>query len=399
MTSDPSFLGAIDRWLRAALEDRPRTFSTLVRRLPGVDPILVLHRLSSASFQENPLAAAIVRNAQTPHADSSIPHRAPVPHPLDYDWRYGSKALATLTQMIERLVPRGGRVVLIGAPTLVKPLLRRSNGYRISLVDRNPFWRDQFAEVDVQTLDVSTDDCPESVRASADLVVIDPPWYDDGYAAFVWFARQSLRRAGKLAVSVLPVGTRPSAAKDRGHLERLVKGYGFSLVERHASILDYATPPFEVNAMRAAGIHAKLEQWRVGDLWLYSEDSKGSSQARPASVSGRDWHELSFNEVRIKFDANAATGSAQLRSIIPGDVLPSVSARFPGRDRATVWTSGNRVFASANSAALFDLCRAASWDPVDGFTAANLSGEERTLLAFVEGIVELERREYGKSAV
>lgn len=399
MISDRSFLRAVDGWLREALEDHPRTFSTVVGRLPGVDPILVLDRLSSALFQENPFAAAVVRDAQTPLASPSMPYRAPVPHPLDYDWRYGSKAIATLTQMIERSVAPGGRVVLIGAPTLVEPLLRQSNGYRISLVDRNPFWRDQFADVDVQTLDVSTDDCPESVRASADLVVIDPPWYDDGYATFVWFARQSLRSAGKLAVSVLPVGTRPSAMKDRGHLERLLRDYGFSLVKQHDSVLDYATPPFEVNAMRAAGIHARLEHWRVGDLWLFSEDSKGNSQARPACVRERDWHELSFDKVRIKFDANAATGSAQLRSIIPGDVLPSVSARFPGRDRATVWTSGNRVFECANSAALFELCRAASWDAVDGFTAARVSNEEGTLLASVEGIIKLEQCEYGELAV
>src|SRR5712691_8552322 len=35
---------------------------------------------------------------------------------------------------------------------------------------------------------------------------------------------------------------------------------------------------------------------------------------------------------------------AGLRSIVPGDVLSSISRRDPRRRKAAVWTSGNRLF-------------------------------------------------------
>jgi dihydroorotase-like cyclic amidohydrolase len=41
-----------------------------------------------------------------------------------------------------------------------------------------------------------------------------------------------------------------------------------------------------------------------------------------------------------------------LRSIVPGDILPSVSRRDPRRANADVWTSGNRIFACGGTSTL-----------------------------------------------
>src|SRR5207248_3620298 len=44
--------------------------------------------------------------------------------------------------------------------------------------------------------------------------------------------------------------------------------------------------------------------------------------------------------------------SPVLRSLVPGDILPTVSRRDPRRKNATVWTSGNRIFGCDGTATL-----------------------------------------------
>ena len=52
-----------------------------------------------------------------------------------------------------------------------------------------------------------------------------------------------------------------------------------------------------------------------------------------------------FSEERIRLLNDAAFRDPRLKSLVPGDILPTVSRRDPRRQQVDVWTSGNRVFA------------------------------------------------------
>jgi hypothetical protein len=59
-----------------------------------------------------------------------------------------------------------------------------------------------------------------------------------------------------------------------------------------------------------------------------------------------NWSEEVFQGVRIRFRKDDRRGfrDPRLKSIVPGDVLPSVSRWDDRRKHADVWTSGNRIF-------------------------------------------------------
>jgi hypothetical protein len=58
-------------------------------------------------------------------------------------------------------------------------------------------------------------------------------------------------------------------------------------------------------------------------------------------VHVESWREATFGPVRIKI---RRTEAPNLTSLVPGDILDTVSRRDPIRSRIGLWTSGNRVF-------------------------------------------------------
>lgn len=58
-----------------------------------------------------------------------------------------------------------------------------------------------------------------------------------------------------------------------------------------------------------------------------------------------EWHKNSTSGIRIqKLTDENSFQDPRLISIVPNDVLPTVSRRDPRRKLARVWTSGNRIF-------------------------------------------------------
>jgi hypothetical protein len=68
--------------------------------------------------------------------------------------------------------------------------------------------------------------------------------------------------------------------------------------------------------------------------------------SRPAMDPEPSWTERSIGLTRFKLQETLSTDFASpvLRSIVPGDILPTVSRRDIRRKDATVWTSGNRIY-------------------------------------------------------
>ena len=48
----------------------------------------------------------------------------PMPHPLDYDWRFSPATVESLSARCIQLAPAESEIALLGAPSLVPPLAR-----------------------------------------------------------------------------------------------------------------------------------------------------------------------------------------------------------------------------------------------------------------------------------
>ncbi len=76
---------------------------------------------------------------------------------------------------------------------------------------------------------------------------------------------------------------------------------------------------------------------------------------RPIMEPEPTWTERSLGLTRFKLRETTLDRlrvTRPDRSLVPGDVLPSVSRRDPRRKDATVWTSGNRIFGCDGTATL-----------------------------------------------
>jgi hypothetical protein len=88
------------------------------------------------------------------------------------------------------------------------------------------------------------------------------------------------------------------------------------------------------------------EDWRRGNLAVFVR-TQLAHVPRPQPVDDAAWTEEVLLGMRVRIRPQLARGfqDPTLKSLVPGDVLPSVSRRDPRRQFADVWTSGNRIFA------------------------------------------------------
>jgi hypothetical protein len=222
----------------------------------------------------------------------------------------------------------------------------------------------------------------------ASAVIVDPPWYEEHLAGFLWSAAQLCRVGGHVLVSTPPIGTRPGIDRDRKRLLDWARRLGLTHLRTEAAILPYCSPPFEINALRAEGLCGILEDWRRGDLTVFV---KGAQIALPRPVpppaSEGEWVEERIHGVRVRVRPPESSNFAdpKLLTIVGGDILPSASRRDDRRALVDVWTSGNRVFACQGRNVLTQILRALATgnSPVEivaGHLGRDLSAVEQTLV-------------------
>lgn len=179
--------------LIAGTAARCDNFADLLARLPGVGPdesAATLRRLAAASLIDpaaagrlipvaEPVAAPIPATATPPgelRAGASEASVLPVPHPLDYDWRFTRPAVGSLLTRCLQLTGPGATIVLLGTPTLTEAAAMAPEGRRWLLLEASPATvaaLDRLTPGRVLRCDLSRDDLP---YLDARVVVADPPW-------------------------------------------------------------------------------------------------------------------------------------------------------------------------------------------------------------------------------
>jgi hypothetical protein len=360
---DTGFEESVDRWILAALHaDRIGNLDDLVCHLPGVYPTDVraaVNRLETCGRLPVATARRLRRRAQAVSSPATADWQLPVPHPLDFDWRFSTGALERLVAECEQLAG-GEQVVLLGAPTVMCALRERSRVPAL-LLDANPGVVGSFPPDPnylVRKCDFRLDELP---NVTARVIVLDPPWYRDHERLFLWAASRLSRSGTTVLVSMPAEGTRPGVAKETEAALQSAGRWGLEVRWREPGALAYLSPPFERNALAAAGLKGIPHEWRRGDLIALQATATTAEDCAPEASTDR-WPEVTFGRVRVRVRVPATPRFGrilpQLRSVVPGDVLDSVSRRDARRDMADVWTSGNRIFSCESPAALMVVLQA-----------------------------------------
>ena len=370
------------------------SLNELVNTLPGVHPNDIARELSA-------MTGLVLKEQAAPLSRRGDPHviKLPVPHPLDFDWRFTSETINDLFRRVSEVEPTAGGVCFLGAPTLFRAAVERSMARPFYLVDASVASAQalQVAPGRMFVSDLLTEALPD-LRAG--VVVSDPPWYEEFIRAFLWAAAQLVEVGGSVLLSFPPVGTRPYIEDEWKRAHKFAQQLGLTLRERSLS-LKYVSPPFEQNALRAAHHQYVQPDWRPGVLVLFEKTGE-CREPRPSSdVCHPKWSEQSFLGVRWRFrqQPQAIVCRPLLVEAVPGDILDSVSRRDPRRAKADVWTSGNRIFACPNTASLELIVRAlASGIRPDTYVSAVLQrklseAERRDVLLAAKDVARITARE------
>jgi hypothetical protein len=335
--SAPAFDAFVDRAVHAAAATAT-DFADLLVRLPGIGPTDALRALAVdradtdyARLRDNARALSVPDGPFDQGAD------LPLPHPLDMEWRFSQETVQSLLDQAVDLTSDGDAILLLGVPSIAAAA-RRTTADRQFLVTGEDNVICEALER-ATTGDARFVHRPNGRLAAA--AIIDPPWYIDAYAEMLGSCSARCAADASVLLALPPIGVRPSAEADRSAMLAIAAAAGFAVTEERQQV-GYRTPLFEIAAWRAAGIGAWLPDWRTGEM-IRIVKRRAPAGVVPVPLKPPAF-ELTLEGVRLKLLLDRA-GPATVAPIVEGEVLPSVSARLPGRDRASLWTSSNRAFA------------------------------------------------------
>lgn len=315
-----------------------------------------------------PNAAALKRAGST---DDQL--EFPEPHPLDYDWRFTADTAERMALRILSETPGAGHIVLIGTPTLFNTIPNSRSDCRVTLIDGSEELVTYLARqkqrpgLTCKYVDLTLG--PAKFDESSNVVMCDPPWYVEYYAAFLAQATVITEIGATVFISLLPLCTRPESERDRREILNIASSLGLAPYALEPGVLIYDIPTFERESLSREGLSV-TEEWRRGDLLILKKGSAPSEQemrralqrTNLAHQDRREWKEVLIGARRIKLRRAADDNNEepQLVRIEQDDLLPTVSRRYPGRQNVDLWLWDNRVFKVTNRRAFWKALKVAA---------------------------------------
>ena len=405
ISSDARFARFVKVSIVRAIRKGARTFEDLLLHLPSIYPTEVL----AAVDEMRGLRSVEDELVNQIRADAGVrPQRVvrggsllPLPHPLDFEWRFSEETCRELLVGATEMTRSGETILLYGTPGLAYAA--------VSLPVRNR--RIVFAGADtvvtrrLRSLN-DTSGRPISVLIGggvepgcASAVVVDPPWYLDYLSPMLRVAAEACRLDGVVLAGLPPLGIRPGVSDERDAVDSFLARQGLDRMALEELAVSYETPFFEANALAAVGVYVPAV-WRRGDLAVYRRRMalRGGTVAPKSPLEAWEEVEVEGMRIRVQFGTGASASRGVLESVVRGDVLPSVSRRDLRRAKANVWTSGNRIFRTGDPMLFLEAACACKDDRVNGGTRSlwrSVAEQDvlATLVARLQRIAEIEAEE------
>lgn len=291
----------------------------------------------------------------------------PEPHPHDFDWRFDPQTVRNLAEMLIAESRREGSILLLGAPSVFVELTKLHDVPHTTIIDWSPELINRLNQYRLpQSFTAINHNLSSSVLWNPDqpanVVLCDPPWYPEYYAAFLAQAVQVTKVGALVAISLFPVNTRPNAIIERWKILEIAQRLGLHFQSIEAGKLGYETPLFELASLRSSGVEI-YGNWRKGDLVLlrkvYHPKQEVISEifaSTPAEITEMEnWAEfvLDLYKIKLRGPFDDYSEIPELISIEKGDILPTVSRRYSRRELIDIWLWDNRVFAVKGKASFW----------------------------------------------
>ncbi|GJJ16334.1 hypothetical protein MTY414_00070 [Mycolicibacterium mageritense] len=299
-------------------------------------------------LQHTPASLPVLESAQS---------LLPLPHPRDFEWRFSRKGCAIITDAVLSTVrTRDAPVALLGTSGYAEHIARSDLPLNARLFER----RAEACTVieSVGRVTVTMGDIAQTWHlfpASFDCIIADPPWYPTTIETFIRAAAGLLAEGGTLFLCAPGLTTRPGLPAERREMLRVAAAHGLILDQLVPRALEYESPPFELSALRASGLDGFDPYWRLGDIFAFRRlpGARITATAEPGEQLSIDdsWQEVTLGRARIRVNTSPLQPTITdqiLDSVLPGDVLDSVSSRDPRRGVPNVWTTTNRVYSTKN---------------------------------------------------
>ena len=346
-----SYDSYLDRSIVNAVREGAHDLWHLISVLPGFYPTLVreaVARLIGCSVIPEGIREEAPQTDPEPRSQLQVPG-LPVPHPLDFDWRFTRGTAGVLLERLDALTRSASPVALLGTPSVYVLAETRGLAHKFILLDQN----DSLTNSEVCSLSGGRVYCCDLMHGVPSVplvhaVLADPPWYVDDAMGFLRAASQISASGATILLSFGPDGMRPGIPGERKRIIAEAEAMGLRLTGIDHRALSYATPFFECNALHAAGFTQVAPAWRRGDLLSFQKVGDPHSPRHSANGDSKTWAEVTIDGVRLRVRQGEIKGFAnpRLEQLLPGDVLPTVSRRDVRRQQVDLWTSGNRVYRS-----------------------------------------------------
>jgi hypothetical protein len=321
--------------IHRAVEEGARCFQEICERCEGAYPATIWD-LFNEDFRA--LRIPVSSESRTPRVGVPIDDDLwTEPSPMDHEWRFTRDTAARLAEAVGKCETP---ILCLGTPSVFAAL--GDLGLPAVLIERNPITAALLARRLTGTI-YNTDvaELPQELFTSRyERVIMDPPWYPPHIRYWLQQALSLTESGARIFLTLFPPLTRPSALSERAELTSYLESLGeLDTLGR----LSYATPTFEQESLRAAGL-PPLPGWRAGQLLRLTLQSEaiGERVERPDEPV---WHHFAFGSqvVGLRSDITSS-GEISIQPLYPDGsyLLKTVSARDPIRASIGIWTSRNR---------------------------------------------------------
>ena len=201
----------------------------------------------------------------------------PAENPKNFQWWYTLNTQEDFSQqIIEETNPEN--IVCLGTPTIASTL--SSLKQNVLLLDNDKeivnLFNNVFADTNKSLHYDVHDDLDNDLMNRYDVIVIDPPWYENYFDFFFKRAIDLSKEDGIIYCSIPQVLTRPGIENERKNLINKMLNLEHELLYIEKNSFKYIVPKFEETVFKNSDFSISYQPWRSADLIAFKVKNKKS---------------------------------------------------------------------------------------------------------------------------